>query len=62
MALTSTAGATPNETTSESESISMPNLLVVLVQRATLPSMTSKTMAAKIRIPDQYRQSYSLKL
>ncbi|MNL71252.1 hypothetical protein D3C87_1963800 [compost metagenome] len=42
------AGATPNEVMSDSESYCSPNALCVLVMRATRPSMPSSTMAAKI--------------
>src|SRR5215470_11260534 len=42
------AGATPNDTTSASESNSTPNWVVVLVSRATLPSSMSITIATKM--------------
>ncbi|MNN64285.1 hypothetical protein D3C81_1797200 [compost metagenome] len=42
------AGATPNDVMSESESYCSPNALCVLVMRATRPSMPSSTMAAKM--------------
>ena len=41
-------GATPNEMTSASESSSWPNMLCVLVSRATRPSKPSKKMPKKI--------------
>ncbi len=44
------AGATPNEVMSESESNCSPKALWVLVSRATRPSMPSRTIAAKIAI------------
>ena len=42
------AGATPNEVMSDSESNCSPNALCVFVSRATRPSMPSSTIAAKI--------------
>ena len=44
----STPGATPNDTRSASESYSMPNWLVVLVQRADEPSSMSKINATRM--------------
>ncbi|MNS98061.1 hypothetical protein D3C72_1324160 [compost metagenome] len=40
------AGAAPNDTMSDSESICSPNALCVLVMRATRPSRLSSTIAA----------------
>ena len=48
-----TAGATPNEITSQSESSSRPRSLVACARRATFPSSASNTMANRISPPDQ---------
>ena len=54
---TSCAGATPNDTTSASESISIPNALCVRVRRATRPSIMSKNIAKMISKLARYKSS-----